>query len=353
MQQRLPSLDGLRAVSIIGVLYSHLSITPNFSFTNNSIVHFLLSFIAGDNGVNIFFVISGFLITSLLLAEELKTGTISLKGFYIRRVFRILPVYFSFLLVVFVCSCFNWVKDLEAYSFAAPLTFTTGLLPVNTGWTVGHTWSLSVEEQFYLLWPFTVFLLKTSQKRNMVLWIALLVIPLIRTMYYYKTHNSLFYNFFVRGDAIVLGCLLAVNQKKIATFFSNRNMIRVALLLVALLSYGLHYCSTNQLYGFITVPSGIIVHAVFAAMLIVSYVMQPATGSYIFRILNNRILVFIGVLSYSLYIWQQFFLQKAATVTSSWKQYPMNIVLVFITATCSYYLLEQPFLQLRKKYFTT
>lgn len=351
MQTRLPSLDGLRAISILGVLYAHLTITPNFSFTNNVVVHFFLSFIAGDNGVNIFFVISGFLITTLLLSEEKKFNAISLKGFYIRRIFRILPVYFSFLLVVFLCRYYDWVKDLEAYSFIAPLTFTTGVLPVNTGWTLGHTWSLSVEEQFYLLWPFTVFFLKTLQQRNVVLLTALLVIPFLRTVYYYLTQDSMYYNFFVRGDAIVLGCLLAVNKIAAARFFKNRNLIRFVLLFTAALYYAVHYFSTHQLYGFVTVPLGILIHAFFAAMLIIGYVILPNTRSIIYATLNNRILVFIGVLSYSLYIWQQFFLQKAITVSSSWKSYPINIVLVFITAICSYYFLEQPFLRLRKKYF--
>ncbi len=351
MQSRLPSLDGLRAISILGVLYAHLTITPNFSFTDNVVVHFFLSFIAGDNGVNIFFVISGFLITTLLLSEEEKLGTISLKGFYVRRIFRILPVYCSFLLVVFLCNHFSWIKDIEAYSFIAPLTFTTGVLPVNTGWTLGHTWSLSVEEQFYLLWPFTVFFLKKVQQRNIVLLTALLLIPIVRTIYYYTTHNSLFYNFLVRGDAIVLGCLLAVNQKIVVNFFKNRNLIRFVLLFIAALCFAVHYFSTHQLYGFITVPLGILIHAFFAAMLIIGYVIKPNTNSVIYAALNNRVLVFIGVLSYSLYIWQQFFLQKAATVSSNWKHYPVNIILVFVTAIGSYYLLEQPLLKLRKKYF--
>jgi peptidoglycan/LPS O-acetylase OafA/YrhL len=139
MQTRLPSLDGLRAISIIGVLYAHATITPHFFFTNNRILHFLLSFIAGDNGVNIFFVISGFLITNLLISEETRNQKIDLKAFYIRRVFRILPVYFIFLLVVFMCQQFSLVHDMDVQSFLPPLTFTTGALNIPTGWTLGHT----------------------------------------------------------------------------------------------------------------------------------------------------------------------------------------------------------------------
>jgi peptidoglycan/LPS O-acetylase OafA/YrhL len=94
MQQRLASLYGLRAISIIGILYTHASITPSFSFPSFSLLNFLLSFITCDNGVNIFFVISGFLINNLLISEETRNHRIDSKAFYIRRVFRILPVYF-------------------------------------------------------------------------------------------------------------------------------------------------------------------------------------------------------------------------------------------------------------------
>ncbi len=351
MSTRLPSLDGLRAISIIGVLYSHLSITPHFRFTDNPIVLFLLSLIAGDNGVNVFFVISGFLITSLLINEEGRNGKLNLKAFYIRRIFRILPVYLVFLLVTFVCSRFGWVRDMDVQSFLPPLTFTTGALPIATGWTLAHTWSLSVEEQFYLLWPLTLVMTHSMRTRNILIIGAILLIPILRAIYYYKTHNSLYYSFPVRGDAILMGCLLAVNRSYFEAAFASRLRTRLGLLALAALCYGVHFLAERQLLGMVTVPMGIWVHAAFASLLIIAYTIVPNTKSVFYGLLNSRVMGFIGVLSYSLYIWQQFFLQKAVTVVHGWKYFPINMVCVFCVAICSYYFLERPFLAIRKKFF--
>jgi peptidoglycan/LPS O-acetylase OafA/YrhL len=149
----------------------------------------------------------------------------------------------------------------------------------------------------------------------------------------------------------MLGCFLAINRATIGKVFSNRIQLRIVILLVAGLVFTVHVLAAKQKFGIVTVPMNVLLHAIFSALLIIAYTIIPNTKSFVYKVLNNKAICFVGVLSYSLYIWQQFFLQKAETVSSSWKHYPVNILLVFITATCSYYFLEKPFLHLRKKYF--
>jgi peptidoglycan/LPS O-acetylase OafA/YrhL len=143
--RRIPSLDGLRALSIALVLAGH-------SIPNAQWDWFLWKvFGNGDLGVSIFFVISGFLITSLLLKEHAEAGEISPSSFYLRRAFRILPPFYAFLVVLLALKRFG-VLELSLRGWTEAVTFLRDYLSADDWWTI-HIWSLSVEEQFYLLWP--------------------------------------------------------------------------------------------------------------------------------------------------------------------------------------------------------
>jgi len=137
--KRIPSLDGLRAISIALVIVGHW-----VSRHYGSAV--ALSY--ANLGVRIFFVISGYLITTLLIKEHSKTSTISLGDFYVRRAYRILPAAMAFMLPVFVV----YGSQLRWYHMAAALVYVANFDPLRP-WFLGHLWSLSVEEQFYFLWP--------------------------------------------------------------------------------------------------------------------------------------------------------------------------------------------------------
>ena len=145
---RIPSLDGLRALSISFVLVGHLALNTGFpiqrSWWTDAYAHY---------GVRIFFVISGFLITTLLLGERQKTGKIDLKEFYIRRAYRIFPAAYFYLLVV----TFLFYSSLSLNYLVAAYTYMTSYA-IHSPWILRHLWSLSVEEQFYMLWPALVAL---------------------------------------------------------------------------------------------------------------------------------------------------------------------------------------------------
>ena len=173
--RRIPSLDGFRAISILMVCYGHLSGTRNFPV---SIVEY--GRWCGDVahlGVLVFFVISGFLITSLLMSEHEMTDAVSLKRFYLRRIVRIFPAFYAFILVMAVATLLG-AAQLTGRDFAYALTYTVNFEP-NRALQIGHLWSLSVEEQFYLLWPLTLLLLR--ERRALFVAVAAIFIgPLVR-----------------------------------------------------------------------------------------------------------------------------------------------------------------------------
>ncbi len=206
---RIPSLDGLRAVSIAFVLIAHLVFTAKFPFLSGIPDGWFENL--GALGVRVFFVISGFLITNLLLSELEAKQTIHLPRFYFRRTLRIFVPYYFFLLVMIILQALGWIR-LTSNDFLHAATYTMNYYP-EPSWQVGHAWSLSVEEQFYLLWP--ALLLLVGKRRG--LWIAaaffFAIAPAIRLGYFHFWPSlipyQIGYRFETAADAIAIGCLLA------------------------------------------------------------------------------------------------------------------------------------------------
>jgi peptidoglycan/LPS O-acetylase OafA/YrhL len=171
---RIPSLDGFRALSIMLVLLEHLCGTVGFP-QDNIIFKYLGDF--GNLGVRIFFVISGFLITSLLLEESERNGQISLRSFYFRRILRIFPAAYSFIAAIWVASAIG-LLNVGVADFVSACTYTMNYLhPRN--WNLAHLWSLSIEEQFYILWPFALCL--AGKRRAMMIAVFVLILsPCVR-----------------------------------------------------------------------------------------------------------------------------------------------------------------------------
>ena len=149
---RIPSLFGLRAVCISFVLLAHLSGTRYF-------FHSRVLELYGNLGSRIFLVLSGYLITSQLVREHERTGTISLSNFYIRRAYRIFPAAYVFMAATIVL---HW-RVLTWANIGAVLTYTGNFYRGH--WVLGHLWSLGVEEQFYLVWPLAIWWMRRRQVR--------------------------------------------------------------------------------------------------------------------------------------------------------------------------------------------
>jgi peptidoglycan/LPS O-acetylase OafA/YrhL len=295
----------------------------------------------GQLGVRIFFVISGFIITLLLLKEEQAQGVFSIKHFYIRRVWRILPVYYTFLLVMLALM---HLKNLEigSFEFIAAFTFTTGWWDRSV-WVLGHTWSLSVEEQFYLLWPLALYLVRTRRSRYMLVLATLALYPLMKVGVYLSpiTARRAFL-FITQGDSIVMGCGLALllfyEGERVRIFFTQCawSFRLLGLSAVSVVSW-LEHQSTC---GFLTVPFSSSIQSFIMAWMIGSFIFNK---DIVYRMLNARPFVFIGAVSYSWYIWQQPFF------TMSWLGFPLNVLASFGAAVVSYYLIEFPIARRKKE----
>jgi peptidoglycan/LPS O-acetylase OafA/YrhL len=346
-----PAMDGLRGVAILLVILYH------FGFN-----HFLRPFhmlINGDMGVNIFFVISGFLITTLLLKEKIKYGQISLNRFYTRRALRIIPVAYLFLIVVIILVSIYKFR-IPTADFIASFLFYKNLPYQNEPFT-GHFWSLATEVQFYLIFP---FLLALNINRYLVIVLSIVIaIPVISVLGYYHTgflfSNSIIHTLtkiimyiFWKGPFIILiGSLCAVflfkGIIKIDKEKGNYFLSFILLIIAIMIS------STTFLFYSKYVSE-------YLSAILVGWVILLNLGKHnlLSAILGSRILVKVGIISYSLYLWQQLFIGR-----QTWQPWlkpfhdyspgvliAVKLVIVFLIGFVSYYFVELKFLKIKNKY---
>jgi peptidoglycan/LPS O-acetylase OafA/YrhL len=312
-------------------------------------------FFNGEVGVNIFFVISGFLITKLLIQEEAINGQISLKNFYIRRICRIFPAYYFLLLVYFVLQLFSILYFTKA-SWLSSIFYYKYVNGTGGDWESSHFWSLSVEEQFYLIWPFLFAFCRKYRTR--FAFVIIVLVMIFRLNAYYKFwHIPLFdldNTIFQRADALMIGCIFALYEEKISNrlfkFINNPITPFALLFLIAFLiagflnSWNINY---HLRLGFLLIPlgiaegrAGLLVNILIVLLVLVSI---KSNGAW-FKFLNFKWMNHIGKLSYSLYLWQQMFIADKLGI---FNKFPVNIICIFITASFSYYIIEKPFLKLK------
>ena len=333
--QRIPSLDGLRAISILMVLYGHLISTRGFPLIHRG-------FGLAESGVRVFFIISGFLITNLLLRELDSSGRISLLGFYRRRILRIFPAFYTYWLVISllaVCGLLAVPKKDLLYACTYTINYVA-----ERYWHLGHLWSLAVEEQFYALWPLLLVLLG----RDRAFWVAgavLLLVPPLRIAQFHliPSHRlGITTEFHTIADCIATGCLLAGlrqwlwNQERYRTFLSSWQFWFAPMLVILASRISVH----PQVKWLIAIP----LFNLSMALCIDRWTRFPKLDP-VALFLNWKPIAFVGTLSYSLYLWQQLFLDPQGS--HFWTYFPLNILCVFLLALSSYYFIEKPFLAMR------
>jgi peptidoglycan/LPS O-acetylase OafA/YrhL len=340
--RNIDSLNGFRAVSVFMVIGSHLALSGTAPDTLSQ----GLSLLDGTLGVRVFFCISGFLITLLLLDERKQNETISLKQFYARRIIRIVPVNYVFIFVLFLLTQLTQLTITQC-QFLTSITYTKNY--ACGSWVDGHLWSLSVEEQFYLIWPVIIARL-TAKSSVKVALVAILLAPVSRAIEY-KTGHRAFFWLTSNADALMIGSIAAIAVAYHFDEFIKRINYRASLLrIVSVLSIAAPIVlSRYLLLGWFTVTLGPTMQALGATYLICSYAFHKRGAFY--AALNSRVMTFFGVLSYSLYIWQEPFFTNPAFYglqNNIILQWPFNVVGLFLTALLSYYLLEKPLLSLRR-----
>ncbi|MCW3122595.1 MAG: acyltransferase [Flavipsychrobacter sp.] len=362
--KHIKGLDTLRAFAVIFVIIEHFGVwfddtTPAGRFTRCFIIP------GGGFGVNLFFVLSGFLITAILLkakAEPSATPATIIKSFYIRRSLRIFPIYYLLLLLL----CFIGYPDVREH-FWYFATYTSNLLSYRTNsWNAySHTWTLAVEEQFYLLWPWLIILLNAKYIRFM-LFIAIaigIVTPLI-TMHTHPIGPLLVFHSF---DAFAIGGLFAwarLNDKHCKQFVRAIKILAIPALCIYF------YWRIQVFYEvwFVQLYLIKICNSIIAMWLIILVVNNRSaiTEKYL---LGNRAINYIGKISYGIYLYHSpyiiYFRDRVNKLMDDHTihhyrlnnllkdhhvNYWIHILIMITVAGLSFKLIEAPLLNLKKRF---
>jgi peptidoglycan/LPS O-acetylase OafA/YrhL len=331
-----PELDGLRGVAIGLVLVGHTG-APGLRG-------------AATVGVNVFFVLSGFLITYLLLEERARDGRVSLRRFYARRALRLFPALYAFLLATAAFGVYT-DQPLEQVGLAAIYVTNFAMswgaeLPL-----VAHTWSLAMEEQFYLVWP-PLLVLCLAGGRSLRWAGALCAVVLVASLALRgalaaqaaplgRLHNGPD----LGAGILLLGCLLGLYAARAR---ERRPASSAALALVALLTLG----------GLSTIPKSPLFYALViplagvATLALIAHVISPAAEeSWVARALRDPRLVHVGKISYGLYLWHYLVYNVARKLGPPTPlRVALQVVAAVLVAEASYWLLERRFLRMKERF---
>jgi peptidoglycan/LPS O-acetylase OafA/YrhL len=340
-RQRLgyqPALDGVRCIAVLSVVGFHYYRWP----------------MAGSNGVTIFFVLSGFLITTLLREEWQRYDAISLSKFYMRRALRLVPALVFFLLIYSAVGLLVHRTHWSAVLYGITYTMNFVLAFGNGGshsHPLTHLWSLATEEQFYLVWPLLLILM--LHRGLTTLRIFALTATAALALLLFRDLDSIYQLFHFRFDALLIGCCAAL-------LFSSRHRPRLAAVCSAppvaaaafvLVLFELWHPPLWQfpIGGGLSYAANPLVVEVSVAVLLV-WIVEGAHGFRPFRwLLQSPPFVYIGRISYALYLWHTFVLtmllhQGFRDVT--WVR-PIGIAGALLVSSISYYCVERPFLRMK------
>ncbi|RIW12282.1 acyltransferase [Algoriphagus lacus] len=324
----LPALDGLRGIAIILVLLTH----ANFQLGHNGII-----------GVHIFFALSGFLITTLILEEKHTTGNFSFFRFYKRRFLRLIPALVSLLIIVLLYAVIfqeGSQKNSLIEEIIASLFYFYNIMWI---WDIGkettllaHSWSLSVEEQFYLVWP--AFLILFQEKLKKWQFILTMFFLLVGSMVVKHIGVvGLIYNSLIH-EAIFFGCLAGLTRFFYPNLYFDWRLGSILLVFIAFI--GIFPSSFVQVY---LTESFVGIFGILTSLIILGLFSLPS--NLLTTHLSNPLLVFIGKISYSLYLWHVpiFKWFKQYSIFEPWVSFFLKFLITFLLATFSWRVLEVKF----------
>ena len=339
MHRRIPQLDAVRGLAILVVMFHNIS--PKYPLFHSDQL-----FRDGWMGVDLFFVLSGLLITGILLDTKQSAGYF--KNFYVRRCLRIWPLYYSLLFFMFVVvrflnsSEYHLVVETSSPWWAFPLFLQNFLLAISTNAAgpLGVTWSLAIEEQFYLVWPLVVRFCSITQLRQLAI-AEICLSPMLR-YYLWLHHVDLYTNIFCRLDGLMAGALLALLVRS-DNFVPSKLLQRAWILLLiaaplAFLTEAFH--ARWIVFSFTALASAAFV-----------YVAMFSERKWLQRIMTNQFLVYTGTISYGLYLLHKIPFGMVQVLHLDRRPYlPLPIILVasYALAALSWNLLEKPFLSLKR-----
>jgi peptidoglycan/LPS O-acetylase OafA/YrhL len=345
-ERRITALDGWRGISILLVIVGHL-VDSRYLRRPPTSRTFLFAEALSTSGVLIFFTISGFIITTLALSERLRSGRFSAHRFYLRRIFRIVPPFFLYLTVVLLLANQGYIAQDHRQTLTAA-AFVCNLSGMECGWFAGHSWSLAYEEQFYLLFPL-LFLIPDRFRKASVgcLFVALATYPVWR----YELHGGprwwAVQHATFNLSFLCAGVLLALHATAVRRLCTGRYVLYAtggAVLIYLCYPFLDSVSHDPQTWGRLIQARALLVPVFLPVSIawLLGYSVWVSNSAT--RLLETAWLRFFGMISYSLYLWQQLFCAEP-------QDYLVKSILLFpplmlVCAVLSYYLVEQPFVRL-------
>lgn len=363
-----PGLNGIRAFAVFLVIFQHIESFKNKAgyvglydnvYFRNKIENL------GHHGVLIFFVLSGFLITYLLLNEKALTSTVNVKKFYIRRILRIWPLYFLILFLGFFV--FPYILNPNyfvvkthpdfVYKLMGCIFFIPNYVLIKYGsiFAIGVLWSIGNEEQFYLIWPH--FLKRIHyNKLKFFLLVLLLFVVVVKVIAYYLMNHKSYYSvsstifYFVEYDAMIIGGLIAYiyydNNKLIKLLFDKRIQFLALFLIVGLY--------------FIAPSLGPITNIVYCPLYAI-LILNIGVGAKSIVNTNNMVLNYLGTISYGIYIYHSIFIAcglymvnmlglSVNSIFGNLLLYLFSYILTIMASSLSYNIVEKPILKMKGKF---
>lgn len=359
-QYYLPQLDGLRFIAFLMVFLSHLPHQPHKIFWQD------LRFFGGL-GVDFFFVIGAFLFTKLLQAEWQTTGHIKIGHFYLRRILRIVPLYYMYLGIIFILfgRDVDWNHDNLSHGIGL-LTFTDNLLfawlNINSLPYATHLWTISWEMQLYLVLPLLFYcMVRLSSRQRLIVCTTLVGIAMALRYLVIDMHNNNIWMFLVRRpDSVLVGMLLAFateHPKSISKCEVRAGWglwISAVLATVFIISQGPIAQVGDRRMLYLTTVFAII----FGGILVAAIRHNSLFG----QLLGCSSLRYLGKISYGLYIYHVVCNAASLVIMRhlGWNDtafnnagllvFTLSLALTIILASLSYFLVEHPFLKLKKRY---
>jgi peptidoglycan/LPS O-acetylase OafA/YrhL len=343
-----PALDGLRGLCVLLVIASHTGLP----FTSG-----------GFLGVDGFFVLSGFLITSLLVQEHMSTGTVNFASFYARRALRLFPALLTLLLVCVIGTLLfasgqaaedNWRGMGSAVIYLSNWVLATAGPGESLG-VLQHTWSLAIEEQFYLLWPLLLSFVILRQRRvNKVALVALLIGLSIITRIMLAATGAGYWRIYAgsdaRADALLTGCLvgLAISSYRLESLRQVRAVTRLCLV-VALPALAFLVTTADGHHAFFAYWGYTLV-AVGMGSIILHLMVSP-TG-HLAGAFSWTPLIKVGMISYGLYLWHYPVFEMLKPEAFGWNEWQMlvpRLALTLFAAIVSFRYIERPVLRLKER----
>lgn len=337
--QKIPQLDAVRGLAILVVILHNTSL----KFPS---LHLQPVFSNGWMGVDLFFVLSGFLITGILVDTKRSDGF--LKNFYVRRCLRIWPLYYSLLLFMFVVvpllssSEAHKISETASPWWGYPLFLQNFLLPISTNAAgpLAVTWSLAIEEQFYLFWPLIVRFCSSAQLLGIAV-AEMCLSPALR-LYLSSHHVNLYTNVFSRLDGLMAGAILALLIR--SSSFAPARFLKhawISFLLAVPLAFITEALSARWIVFSLT--------ALASASFIYLSLFSPQ--KWLQSAMTNRFVAYTGTISYGLYLLHKIAIGIAESVHLD--RYPALLlpailVLSYALAVLSWNILERPFLKLKR-----